>query len=321
MNSDSQTSDINLDILDQHNNVVDVSSSTNNSSTDLHLGSLINPEKTKIDFNGDNDITDVLSSLSESNEMETESESDSDSDSEDEKDSVKNSVRKSESFTSPRKSEKEENTSKPKMQQMYSSFFGKKKEDNEEILNESSMNESEIRVKKSNFIRKLKKWKERGFELLDEVSFHDSFSKIQEVYNETKIHVNKQNGMEYMKKFILGGVAFIETMNHEFDPLDFQLDGWSDHMNLSMDEDETLNDVIEELYDKYNGVGREIPPEIRLFLIIAMSGAGYHMSKKRNSNPSSSRRQPEEDFNVSGPKRRRNLNDSESDTNNDRILY
>jgi len=70
--------------------------------------------------------------------------------------------------------------------------------------------------------------------------------------------------------------SIIEFFNGKYDPFGFKLDGWSEHMGIEVD---SYDDVMEELYEKYKGKGKSMPPEIKLFLLIAASGAAFHFSK------------------------------------------
>ena len=67
------------------------------------------------------------------------------------------------------------------------------------------------------------------------------------------------------KNLILNGCSVIEFFNSKYDPFNFKLSGWSEHMNVEVD---NYDDVLEELYEKYRGSGGDMPPELKLLLLI-----------------------------------------------------
>jgi hypothetical protein len=69
-------------------------------------------------------------------------------------------------------------------------------------------------------------------------------------------------------------------MNDKYDPFDFKLKGWSEHMSVEVD---SYEDIIEELYEKYKGTGKSTPAEVRLILLILASGAAFHFSRTQLS--------------------------------------
>ena len=68
----------------------------------------------------------------------------------------------------------------------------------------------------------------------------------------------------------------IEFLNDKYDPFDFHLSGWNEHLTKEVD---TWDDVFEELYEKYKHVGRKLAPEIRLIYMLIMSGCAFHFTK------------------------------------------
>jgi hypothetical protein len=91
-----------------------------------------------------------------------------------------------------------------------------------------------------------------------------------------KSFADKRNGVKIYKNILLNGISLIEFLNDKYDPFDFQLKGWSEHMSVEVD---SYEDIFEELYEKYKGSGKGTPPEIRLILLILASGAAFHFSR------------------------------------------
>ena len=72
-----------------------------------------------------------------------------------------------------------------------------------------------------------------------------------------KSFADKRNGIKLYKNLILNGCSVIEFCNEKYDPFKFKLSGWSEHMNVEVD---NYDDVLEELYEKYRGSGGSMPP-------------------------------------------------------------
>ena len=95
-----------------------------------------------------------------------------------------------------------------------------------------------------------------------------------------KSFADKTNGVKIYKNILLNGISLMEFLNDKYDPFDFQLKGWSEHMSVEVD---SYEDIFEELYEKYKGTGKSTPPEIRLILLILASGAAFHFSRTQLS--------------------------------------
>lgn len=141
---------------------------------------------------------------------------------------------------------------------------------------EQPLTDQEIKLKKIDMLRKLSELKSKGYELSKEYNFHSSLSEMEYEYELLKSYVDKNNGVKMYKNLLVNGVALVEFFNEKYDPFEFQLQGWSEHMSVEVD---SYDDVMEELYEKYRGSGKSMPPEIKLLFLIVASGAAFHYSK------------------------------------------
>ena len=146
----------------------------------------------------------------------------------------------------------------------------------EPTINTSTLNPSEIRMKKIELLRRLCEIKTKGFQLTKEYDFNSSIEEMEYEYALLKSFADKRNGIKLYKSFLLNGVSLVEFLNDKYDPFDFQLNGWSEHISVEVD---SYDDVLEELYEKYKTSGGSWPPELKLMMLIIGSGAGYHFTK------------------------------------------
>lgn len=144
------------------------------------------------------------------------------------------------------------------------------------------LNPQEMRMKKIELLRKLSEIKQKGFALTKDYDFHSSIEEMEYEYELLKSFVDKRNGIKLYKNILLNGVSLVEFMNEKYDPFDFHLEGWGDHMQVEVD---SYDDVLEELYEKYKGTGKSMPPEIKLVLLLVASGSAYHFSKSQSAIP------------------------------------
>ena len=148
---------------------------------------------------------------------------------------------------------------------------------NEYNLNtEPKLTPQDIRMKKIELLRKLCEIKTKGFNLSKEYDFNSSIEEMQYEYDLLKSFVDKRNGVKIFKNGLLQAVSVIEFLNDKYDPFDFHLSGWGEHMSVEVD---SWEDVLEEIYEKYKGTGRQMAPEIKLLFLIIASASAFHFSK------------------------------------------
>jgi hypothetical protein len=100
----------------------------------------------------------------------------------------------------------------------------------------------------------------------------------EEMEAEYKIHKEKRdrvNQIKFYKQILLNIVYGIEFLNERYNPFEFHLRDWSKQVAADIDD---YTEVLEEIYEKYKGSAK-LQPEIRLLLMIILSGITYHLSQ------------------------------------------
>lgn len=146
----------------------------------------------------------------------------------------------------------------------------------------AEMSPHEIRMKKIELLRRLAEIKQKGYSLSKDYDFNSSLADMEYEYELLKSFADKRNGVKMYKNILLNGVSLIEWLNDKYDPFDFHLQGWGEHMSVEVD---SYDEVLEELYEKYKGTGKKMPPEVKLLLLLVASGAAFHFSKSQSSVP------------------------------------
>ena len=139
-----------------------------------------------------------------------------------------------------------------------------------------TLSPQEIRMKKIELLRRLSEIKTKGYNLTKEYDFNSSIEEMEYEYALLKSFADKRNGTKLYKNILLNGISLIEFLNQKYDPFEFKLAGWSEHMSVEID---SFDDVIEELYEKYKSSGKSTPVELRLIFLILASGAAFHYLK------------------------------------------
>jgi hypothetical protein len=142
----------------------------------------------------------------------------------------------------------------------------------------TQMSPQEIRMKKIELLRRLSEIKTKGYSLSKEYDFNSSIDEMQYEYDLLKSFAEKRNGIKIYKNILLNVTSAIEFVNDKYDPFDFHLSGWSEHLAYDID---SYDEVLEDLYEKYKGSGKKMPPEIKLLLLIVASASAFHFTKSQ----------------------------------------
>ena len=279
MNNDSDTSaDLQINILDNLGDKINLEKKEEvkkpeSSDTDYYLNLLANQSKVNNESMNNSDTSSSLSEILESTK-------DSDSDSESDEKKSSESSRKSSSSSSKAKYEKinlsPKHTIKSPSPKKQPAFF---EPPNFEVKKELSPQEA--RMKKIELLRKLSELKAKGYELSKSYNFDSSIEEMEYEFELLKSFANKRNGVKLYKNILLNTVSAVEFLNDKYDPFDFQLTGWSEHMSVEVD---SYDECIEEIYEKYKGTGKKMPPEVKLLLLIIASASAFHFSKSTFKN-------------------------------------
>ena len=266
MKSDT-SSELNVNYLDKNGNKLETKTEVKrqSSDTDFYFGMVANQEKI-IDLKSDSssDLENIINSSTTS--------------------------KKSSSSSSSKKSRS--SSSKPKIENinLSSSPVFKVQPSKKEIPTQNlkiphiepttvpiqNLTPQEVRMKKIELLRRLSEIKSKGYNLTKEYDFSSSIEEMEYEYALLKSFADKRNGTKLYKNILLNGISLFEFVNDKYDPFEFKLNGWSEHMSIEID---SYEDIIEELYEKYKSTGKSTPPEIRLVFLILASGAAFHFSK------------------------------------------
>lgn len=274
--SNSETStDINIDIIDNKGKINTKSETKKSSDTDYYLNLMANPNKTVAEKQEVSSESDLVNSDSSASKKTSSVKSSSSNYS-------RSSSKSKKSNSSPSKSE-QINNNLPNSNE-YSVPKSVPKSVPNFVPNSVNvqLTQQEIRIKKIELLRKLSEIKTKGFSLTKEYDFNSSVEEMDYEYALLKSFVDKRNSVKVFKSGLLQAVSVIEFLNDKYDPFDFHLQGWGEHMSVEVD---SYDDVFEDLYEKYKGSGKGMPPEVKLLLLLTASAGAFHFSKTQTSIP------------------------------------
>jgi hypothetical protein len=283
--SSSTSSDIDLKIYDNYGNDIPIPPlKKETSETDLYLNMLANPSKSKIDtekstsslhFDDNKNKSETSSVRNSIKNMKDSTRKHNDS-SEVHDSHIHDSHASRHSRTS--RSSRSSDSSRARYEDVkLSDKYNKSDiEDKKPVLTGQ-----QLRMKKIEMLRKLCDLKTKGYKLSKEYDFNSSIEEMEYEYDLLKSFADRRNGLKLYKNTIINLTNLVEFFNDKYDPFGVQLSGWSEHMSVEVD---SYDDVLEELYEKYKGAGKSLPPEVKLLILIGFSASAFHFSKKHMSN-------------------------------------
>ncbi len=266
MNSNT-SSDMEMDIpiLDTHGKSINIPPlKKETSETDLYLNLLANPNKSRVDsvkssssFNYDND------------------------DKKSETSSVRRTSHRRGTEQKHSYSERRRSTESSRAQYEDVDVSDKHTHTMSEVETPApKLTGQQLRMKKIDLLRKLSDLKAKGFKLTKEYDFNSSIEEMEYEYDLLKSFADRRAGIKLYKNTIINFTNLVEFFNEKYDPFGAELGGWAEHMSVEVD---SYDDVLEELYEKYKGAGKSLPPEVKLLILIGFSGSAFHFSKKHMS--------------------------------------
>jgi hypothetical protein len=137
-------------------------------------------------------------------------------------------------------------------------------------------NNDDIRRKKCEYLYKLEKLAAKR-KVID-MTMNNTLDEIRNEYERICNEMKNERSVAFLKRMMLLGVQGFEMLNNKFDPLGVDLDGWSESMGYSL-ENQEYDEVLSELYEKYKGSG-QMSPELKLIFMIISSATMFTISKK-----------------------------------------
>jgi hypothetical protein len=132
----------------------------------------------------------------------------------------------------------------------------------------------DVETLKRDLLYKFERLEKRGITLPRRFGMHSSYQDMKREYERMERDRETDSSVRFQRKMLMALVTGVEFLNNRFDPFDVHLDGWSESVQESMTD---YDDVFEALYDKYR-TRAQIPPEVKLIMMVGGSAFMYHLS-------------------------------------------
>lgn len=136
----------------------------------------------------------------------------------------------------------------------------------------------EVRREKSELLYKFSKLNANGKLSSLQFDMNSPLIEIKTEYERIRNQLQSERSVKFLQRMLLLGVQGIEMLNTKFDPMGVDLDGWSEAMAYSL-ENQEYDEVLQELYEKYKGKG-QMAPETKFIFMIVSSAAMFAITKK-----------------------------------------
>jgi hypothetical protein len=102
----------------------------------------------------------------------------------------------------------------------------------------------------------------------------NTLDEIKAEYSRLVDSAGLEKSIKFQRNLLVTCVTGMEFLNQKFNPVDVNLDGWSESVNENA---EDYDEIFEELYDKYKD-RTKVAPEIRLLMTLGISASMTHLT-------------------------------------------
>ena len=158
----------------------------------------------------------------------------------------------------------------------------------------------EERKRKHELLYKIKALARKGIDEPFAVNMNSKLEDIELAYEEMYANYQRKNSVVLQRKMLVMAATLVEFLNNRYDPCDFKLDGWSESVYDSVNNDE-YDEVLEELYEKYKSKTK-MAPEMKLLMMLGGSAFMHHTLSsafKTSARPTAAPQQTKND--MAGP--------------------
>lgn len=128
---------------------------------------------------------------------------------------------------------------------------------------------------KQDFLYKFHRLEQKGVKV-KKFNMYSDIREMRAEYGKIKKDADMTSGLKFSKRMLMAIVSGIEFLNKRYDPLNVELNGWSESVMENMT-DGDYDNVLERLQEKYSG-RVNTPPEMELLLSLAGSAVMFHMT-------------------------------------------
>lgn len=141
-------------------------------------------------------------------------------------------------------------------------------------MEQPSQGYNSIDDEKADLLNKLTRLEKKGYAINKKLN---AYSPVQDLRTEVKrimYSIEVEQSVKFSRRTLIACVTGLEFLNKRYNPLEIQLDGWSESVMENVDD---YDGVFEDLHNKYKGK-MEVAPEVKLMMMLGGSAMMFHLT-------------------------------------------
>lgn len=139
---------------------------------------------------------------------------------------------------------------------------------------EPSQGYSSIDEEKADLLNKLTRLEKKGFKINKKLNAYSAIEDLRTEVKRITYSIEIDQSIKFSRRMLVACVTGLEFLNKRYDPLNLQLDGWSESVMENLDD---YDGVFEDLHNKYK-TKIQVAPEVKLIMMLAGSGMMFHLT-------------------------------------------
>lgn len=131
-----------------------------------------------------------------------------------------------------------------------------------------------IEDEKADILNKLTRLEKKGFKINKRLNIYSSAQELRTELKRIMYTIEVDQSVKFSRRMLVACVTGVEFLNKRYNPLDIQLEGWSESVMENVDD---YDGVFEELYNKYK-TSVKVAPEIKLIMMLGGSAMMFHLT-------------------------------------------
>ena len=127
---------------------------------------------------------------------------------------------------------------------------------------------------KADLLNKLTRLEKKGFSVNKRLNIYSNIEELRTEYKRIKYSIEVDQSLKFSRRMLIACVTGVEFLNKRYNPLDIQLEGWSESVMENVDD---YDGVFEELYNKYK-TKIDVAPEVKLIMMLGGSAMMFHLT-------------------------------------------
>ena len=127
---------------------------------------------------------------------------------------------------------------------------------------------------KADLLNKLTRLEKKGFSVNKKLNIYSNVDELRTEYKRIKYSIEVDQSLKFSRRMLIACVTGVEFLNKRYNPLDVQLEGWSESVMENVDD---YDGVFEELYNKYK-TKVDVAPEVKLIMMLGGSAMMFHLT-------------------------------------------